>query len=54
MTWLKYGLSFIASSSAVDLLMISNARSGIGNDLAVDDIELHVCSSVVSSFDSTG
>ena len=44
MTWKKYGLSFIAPNSSVVLLMISDAASGDGNDLAIDDIALHVCS----------
>jgi hypothetical protein len=43
-TWSKYGLSFIALSSSVVLLMISNVEQGYGNDLAIDDIELRVCS----------
>jgi hypothetical protein len=44
MTWLKYGLSFTAPSDSVTLLMISNAPGGYGNDLAIDDIALRVCS----------
>jgi hypothetical protein len=43
MTWAKYGLSFTASSESVNLLMISNAPGGYGNDLAIDDITLRVC-----------
>jgi hypothetical protein len=43
MTWAKYGLSFIAPSSSVVLFMVSIARGGGGNDLAIDDIELRVC-----------
>ncbi len=44
MTWSKYGLSFNASSTSVVLLILSNVKGGIGNDLAIDDIELRVCS----------
>ena len=45
MTWSKYGVSFIASHSSIVLLMIATAgvRSD-GNDVAIDDIELRVCS----------
>ncbi|CAF2724932.1 unnamed protein product [Rotaria sp. Silwood2] len=42
--WLKYGLSFIAPSHSVVLLMISNASGGYGNDFVIDDIALRVCS----------
>ena len=41
MTWSKYGLSFIASTSSVRFLMISNVDGGRGND-----IELRVCSPI--------
>ena len=43
LTWNQYGLSFIAPTSAVNLLMISNAPGGNGNDIVIDDIELRVC-----------
>ena len=42
LTWQKYGLSFIARTSSVNLLMISNALGGDGNDLVIDDIGLYV------------
>ncbi|CAF3135540.1 unnamed protein product, partial [Rotaria sp. Silwood2] len=45
LTWKKYGLSFITSSSTVNLLMISDAPGGGGNDIGIDDIALNVCSS---------
>ena len=45
MTWLKYGVSFIASHSSVVLLMISDGNSRVGNNFVVDDIELRACSS---------
>jgi hypothetical protein len=48
MTWTKYGLSFIASSSSVVLLMISDIEEGGGNDIAIDDIELRACSTIQS------
>jgi hypothetical protein len=50
LTWEKYGLSFIAKSSSVVLLMISNAPGGMGNDLALDDIALRVCGQTGSGF----
>jgi hypothetical protein len=50
MTWRKYGVSFIASSSSIVLLMISHVEGSIGNDLAVDDIQLRVCSTTNSSY----
>jgi hypothetical protein len=54
-TWSKYGLSFNASSSSVVLLIVSNVE-GIwrGNDLAIDDIELRVCSTDDSVFSPSG
>ena len=48
MTWKKYGLSFNAPNSSVVLSMISNALDSHGNDLAIDDIELRLCSIVQS------
>jgi hypothetical protein len=44
LTWLKYGLSFTATTTSVTLLMISNAPGGYGNDLVIDDITFRVCS----------
>jgi hypothetical protein len=44
MNWSKHGLSFNASTNSVVLLMISNVDGRNGNDLAIDDIELRVCS----------
>jgi hypothetical protein len=46
MTWIKYGMSFVASTPSVVVLMISNAPGGYGNDFAVDDIVLRSCSNV--------
>ncbi len=43
LTWLKYGLSFTATTTSVTLLMISNAPGGYGNDLVIDDITFRVC-----------
>jgi hypothetical protein len=56
MTWSKYGLSFVTSSSSVVLSLISNVRiSGrLGNDVAIDDIELRVCSTNHSGYCPTG
>jgi hypothetical protein len=50
MTWSKHSLSFIAASRSVVLLIISNSRENWGNDLAIDDIELRVCSTNYSGF----
>jgi hypothetical protein len=57
MIWSQYGLSFKASTSSVVLLIISDVEfisEKHGNDLAVDDIELRVCSTVHSCFYSSG
>jgi hypothetical protein len=49
MTWFKYGLSFVASNSSIDLLMFSNVESSsFGNNIAIDDIELRICSTTHS------
>jgi hypothetical protein len=50
LTWEKYGFSFIASDSSVNLLMISNADGGNGNDIVIDDIALNVCAHEGSGF----
>ncbi|CAF1260037.1 unnamed protein product [Adineta steineri] len=42
-TWNKYGISFVAPSTSVMLLMISNGTSSAGNDVALDDIGLCGC-----------
>ncbi|CAF5055374.1 unnamed protein product, partial [Rotaria socialis] len=44
MTWSKHGISFSPTSSLVVLLMLSNVNQDNGNDLAIDDIELRLCS----------
>ncbi len=49
MTWIKYGMSFVATTPSVVLLIISNAPGGCGNDFAVDDIVLRSCSNVGKS-----
>jgi hypothetical protein len=54
MTWSKHGLSFIASTTSVVLLMISNVKAGSGNDFAIDDIELRVCPTVQTGFCPSG
>ncbi|CAM2728750.1 unnamed protein product [Rotaria socialis] len=50
MTWSKHGLSFVAKSSSVVLLMISNVGGHPGNDLAIDDIQLRVSSANQTGF----
>jgi len=50
LTWKKYGFSFIAPSSSVNLLMISNAQGDDGNDIVIDDIALRVCASEGNGF----
>ncbi|CAF5219042.1 unnamed protein product, partial [Rotaria magnacalcarata] len=44
MTWSKHGISFSPTSSSVVILMLSNVNQSSGNDVAIDDIELRVCS----------
>jgi hypothetical protein len=34
--------------------MVSNVKGGDGNDIAIDDIELRVCSTVYSNFCPSG
>ncbi|CAF1262667.1 unnamed protein product [Rotaria sp. Silwood1] len=50
MTWSKRGVSFVAHTSSVVLLMISEAEKGDGNLLAIDDIKVRVCSINHSGF----
>ncbi len=38
--WNQYGLTFVATSADVDLLLVNNTIGGTGNDLALDDITL--------------
>ncbi len=56
MTWSKYGLSFVTPSSSVVLSLISNVGTFtlVGNDVAIDDIELRVCSTNHSQSCHTG
>jgi len=44
LTWVQYGVSFIATSTSVVLSINSNAVGGTGNDIALDDITLTSCS----------
>ena len=44
MTWIKYSLPFIATSSLAILTIISEKDDVWGNDIAFDDIELRLCS----------
>jgi len=44
LTWVKYGVSFIATSSSVVASLTSTVRGGSGNDFALDDITLVSCS----------
>ena len=44
LTWCKYAVSFRASNQSVKLLLITNVGGEDGNDVAIDDIELRVCS----------
>ncbi|CAF4338500.1 unnamed protein product, partial [Rotaria magnacalcarata] len=53
MTWSKHGISFSPTSSSVVIMMLSNVNQtyqDLGNDLAIDDIELRVCSGNHSGF----
>ena len=58
LTWSKYGLSFVASTSSVILFMTLNFGNIFGNifgnDIAIDDIELRVCSNNHSVYFPTG
>ncbi len=54
LTWLKYGLSFTATTTSVTLLMISNAPGGYGNDLVIDDISFSLCTPVPPSTTAPG
>jgi len=49
LTWLEYGVSFNPTTSSVVLLLLSNSEGVLGNNIAVDDIELHFCSSTLSN-----
>ncbi|UJR19474.1 hypothetical protein I4U23_022605 [Adineta vaga] len=44
LTWSKHAVSFQASTSSVVLLIISSVSGANGNDFAIDDIELRMCS----------
>lgn len=44
MAWSKYTLPFVATTSSIVLLIISNVDEGNSTLLAIDDVELHVCS----------
>ncbi|CAF1211055.1 unnamed protein product [Adineta steineri] len=48
MTWEKHSLLFNASVTSVTLLMISHVKGGEGNSIAIDDIEVRVCSTIYS------
>jgi hypothetical protein len=54
LTWLKYGLSFTATTTSVTLLMISNAPGGYGNDLVIDDITFRVCAPAATPYSPSG
>lgn len=42
-TWVKHGISFIASTISVDIRLTSQAAGDRGNDFAIDDIEFRSC-----------
>ena len=56
MTWTKYSLLFIASSSSVVLALVSDLGevTGKGDDLVIDDIELLTCFAINNSVCSSG
>ncbi|CAF0849511.1 unnamed protein product [Adineta steineri] len=54
MTWEKHSLLFNASVISVTLLMISYVKGGQGNSIAIDDIEVRVCSTIYSGVCPTG
>ncbi len=41
--WKQYGFSFTSSSPSVRLEIYSNTREVSGNDLVLDDLEIHTC-----------
>ena len=43
MTWVKHGLLFNASTESIILSMMANGGVPSGNDLAIDDIALRLC-----------
>ncbi|CAF0815444.1 unnamed protein product [Adineta ricciae] len=49
-TWSKHTLLFKTNTSSVILSMIPNDHGGNGRNLAIDDIELRVCSNISSEF----
>ncbi|CAF1260082.1 unnamed protein product [Adineta ricciae] len=53
-TWMKFGISFNATESAVTLSMISNINAEMGIHIAIDDIELRTCSNDQSRICSIG
>jgi hypothetical protein len=36
--WTQYGMSFVATTAEIDLVLVNNTIGGNGNDLAIDDI----------------
>lgn len=54
MTWTRCGLSFNASTSSVNLLIISKVGKGKGNEFVLDDIELQISSGVYPGYCSPG
>jgi hypothetical protein len=47
MTWIQYGMSFVAPNTSVVLLILSNAlEQGVGNDFVIDDLVFLSCSNV--------
>ncbi|MCL2041220.1 MAG: InlB B-repeat-containing protein, partial [Bacteroidales bacterium] len=47
-TWQQYGFSFQTISSSVILSIYNRAPGGNGNDLVLDDIEIHLCTPPVT------
>ena len=54
MTWVKYGISFVAMNTSVVIIMISNTANPMGNDMAIDDIAFRICSNASSAACATG
>ena len=44
LTWTQYAISLMTPISSVDILLISQAPGGWGNDLVIDDIKFRSCS----------
>ena len=54
LTWSQHTLLFTVHNSSVTLAMATVGREEVGRDLAIDDIELRVCSNVSTGYCPSG